>query len=222
MGSVAYGWDNNMQHALKLPDTLKNADTNPVSMKRRVPSYRATLSVGQGDCMVISDPTAALQTILGSCISACIYDPRANIGGMNHFLLPTHGSNSDSASWRYGCFAMESLINQVLLRGCGKREYLEVKVFGGGNIQAGNGTIGHDNADFVESFLNREGLRVIAKDLRGSEPRKVLFHPTSGKAFMKHSKGDVFALAQKELSDAKKAVEIKTDKYASDDDIELF
>ncbi|MBL4644942.1 MAG: hypothetical protein JKY99_00605 [Rhizobiales bacterium] len=172
--------------------------------------------------MVISDPTAALKTILGSCISACIYDPRANIGGMNHFLLPTQGSNSDSASWRYGCFAMESLINQVLLRGCGKREYLEVKIFGGGNIQSGTGSIGHDNAAFVESFLSREGLTVVKKNLRGFQARQVLFHPTSGRAFMKYSKSDVSALAQKEMVDAKKAVEIKTDQYASEDDIELF
>src|ERR1700693_3574707 len=72
-------------------------------------------------------------TVLGSCVSACIRDRVSGIGGMNHFMLPDGGGENDSpvsASMRYGSYAMEVLINDVLKAGA-RRENLEAKVFGG-------------------------------------------------------------------------------------------
>ena len=83
-----------------------------------------------------TDGDMALVTVLGSCVAACLRDPVAGVGGMNHFMLPrddTSGALSRSA--RYGAYAMEVLINQLMRMGA-RRERLEAKVFGGGNVLA--------------------------------------------------------------------------------------
>src|SRR5690606_34352403 len=114
----------------------------------------------QGDCLVSSEPQATFSTILGSCISACVRDRAAGIGGMNHFLLASQsGSSKDrfGESARYGAFAMEQLINMVLSKGTGRKANLEFKVFGGGNIHAGMNDVGLKNIEFVREFLANEG-----------------------------------------------------------------
>ena len=83
----------------------------------------------------------ALVTVLGSCVSACLRDRESGIGGMNHFMLPDEGKlvgshGNISAGGRYGVHAMELLINQILKLG-GRRDRLEAKVFGGGNVLQG-------------------------------------------------------------------------------------
>lgn len=132
-------------------------------------------------------------TVLGSCVSACIRDRVSGIGGMNHFMLPDSGaadSNSPiSASMRYGTYAMEVLINQLLKAGA-RRENLEAKVFGGGNVLRGFTTInvGERNAQFVRSYLRAENMRVTAEDLNDIYPRKVYFFPRTGKVLVKKLK----------------------------------
>lgn len=127
-------------------------------------------------------------TVLGSCVSACIRDRVSGIGGMNHFMLPNDNSASDivSASMRYGTYAMEILINELLKSGA-KRENLEAKVFGGGavlqNFSAIN--VGERNSQFVRDYLKAEKIRVIAEDLEDIYPRKVYFFPRSGKVMVK-------------------------------------
>ena len=131
-----------------------------------------------------------ITTVLGSCVSACIRDRRLGIGGMNHFMLP-HSDRSDgwvaSAATRYGSFAMESLINAILKNG-GRREYLEVKVFGGGRILAQMTDVGASNIDFVRRFIAMESLQLLAEDLGGPHPRKVVYFPDSGRARVKKLK----------------------------------
>lgn len=127
----------------------------------------------------------AITTVLGSCISACIRDPVARIGGMNHFMLPEDNSVRDASApvvlaTRYGSNAMESLINDVLKLG-GLRERLEIKVFGGGRVLASMTDIGARNIDFVRSYLSIEGLRLNAQDVGGEQPRKVIYFPTEGR-----------------------------------------
>lgn len=125
-------------------------------------------------------------TVLGSCISACIRDPIAGVGGMNHFMLPESagaGWDTASASMRYGNVAMERLINDILKRG-GARERLEIKVFGGGNVMNGTTNIGHRNAEFVEEYLAAEGLPIAARHLRGNLPRRVHYFPATGKVML--------------------------------------
>lgn len=127
-------------------------------------------------------------TVLGSCVSACIRDRKLGIGGMNHFMLPHSDRFSDvsgpTKAARYGSFAMESLINDILRNG-GRRQNLEVKLFGGGQVLANMTDIGASNIRFVREFLQLEGISVIAEDLGGRYPRKVVYFPDSGRARVK-------------------------------------
>jgi chemotaxis protein CheD len=123
----------------------------------------------------------AMVTVLGSCVSACLYDSKRRIGGMNHFMLPGAG---DSA--RLGIYAMEVLINRMLRCGA-ERANLVAKVFGGANVLEGMETlnIGSRNAAFVLEFLAEERIPVVAQDLEDLYPRKVAFFPASGRVLMK-------------------------------------
>ncbi|MBI1274830.1 chemoreceptor glutamine deamidase CheD [bacterium] len=126
-----------------------------------------------------------LATILGSCVAACIRDPIAHVGGMNHFLLPGDENTavlSDAA--RYGVFAMESLINGILKAG-GRKDRLEIKVFGGGNVINNSARIGSKNAAFIRSFLSKEGFTIASQDLEGDYPRRVHYYPQTGKALVR-------------------------------------
>lgn len=128
-------------------------------------------------------------TVLGSCVSACIRDVRSGIGGMNHFMLPDGASEADgpvSLSARYGTYAMEVLINHLLKSGA-RRENLEAKVFGGGNVLRGFTAlhVGQRNAEFVRQYLRAEGIRIVAEDLNGDYPRKVYFFPRTGRVLVK-------------------------------------
>ncbi len=130
-------------------------------------------------------------TVLGSCVAACVRDRALAIGGMNHFMLPDGGDGDSvvSASMRYGTYAMEVLINQILKSGA-KREDLEAKVFGGGNVLRGFTAInvGERNAAFVRRFLKDERIRVVAEDLNDVHPRKVYFFPRTGRVLVKKLK----------------------------------
>jgi chemotaxis protein CheD len=131
-------------------------------------------------------------TVLGSCVAACIRDRVTGVGGMNHFMLPDSGGDADSpvsASMRYGTYAMEVLINELLKAGA-KRENLEAKVFGGGNVLRGFIAInvGERNAQFVRHYLRAENIRVMAEDLNDIYPRKVYFFPRTGKVLVKKIK----------------------------------
>jgi chemotaxis protein CheD len=127
-------------------------------------------------------------TVLGSCVSACIRDRVKGLGGMNHFMLPDGGDpgNPVSASMRYGSFAMEVLINDLLKAGA-RRENLEAKVFGGGAVLRGFSAmnVGERNAAFVINFLKTERIPVLAEDLNDIYPRKVYFFPRTGKVLVK-------------------------------------
>lgn len=131
-----------------------------------------------GECLVIDERGAAVSTLLGSCVAACIRDRNRGFGGLNHFLLPG-GDGSQSA--RYGVYAMEVLINQILARGA-LRSDLEAKVFGGGEVIASSGgmTIGQRNAAFVRDYLKSEGIAILAEDLGGPSARRIYYFPDSG------------------------------------------
>ena len=136
-----------------------------------------------------------ISTVLGSCVSACVYDPMRGIGGMNHFMLP-EPTGGDRGSWgdtvgraaRYGNDAMEQLINAILKAG-GQRANLEVKVFGGGRVLATMTDIGKRNIEFVRRYLAAERLSVRAEDLGDVHPRHVQFFPSTGKARVKQLRG---------------------------------
>jgi chemotaxis protein CheD len=132
-----------------------------------------------------------LVTVLGSCVAACLRDPVSGIGGMNHFMLPEGGDPHDlrSASARYGAYAMEVLINQLLKLGA-SRSRLEAKVFGGAAVLKGmeSVNVGDANSEFVLDFLANEKIPVLAEDLRGPYPRKVYFFPATGRVLVRKLK----------------------------------
>lgn len=124
-------------------------------------------------------------TTLGSCIAACIWDRQLRIGGMNHFMLP-EGSGAGADAGRYGSYAMELLINELVKRGA-TRSTMEAKVFGGGAVISGMNSInvGERNTKFVLDYLSTERITVVSKDVMDVYPRKVCFLPHSGKAMVK-------------------------------------
>lgn len=140
-----------------------------------------------------TDKDMVIVTVLGSCVSACIRDNVTGIGGMNHFMLPDGaGADKDSPvseSMRYGTYAMEVLINQLLKNGA-RRENLEAKIFGGGNVLKSFTTmnVGDRNASFVRKFLKEERIRITGEDLLDIYPRKVYYFPKTGKVLVKKLK----------------------------------
>lgn len=179
-------------------------------------------TVHQGDCHVSDASDLTYSTVLGSCVSACVRDRKANVGGMNHFLLAEQsGSARDryGASARYGAFAMEQLINKVLTRGTGRKANLEIKIFGGGKINSALDDVGAKNIDFVRQFLADEGYIAASEDLGGNYARRVLFKPYSGRAFVKRLDSDLGAsVAREEIALAKRRVVVPVPMV----DIELF
>ncbi|MET0868323.1 MAG: chemoreceptor glutamine deamidase CheD [Pseudorhodoplanes sp.] len=141
------------------------------------------VKVFPGEFYMTQNPGETLVTVLGSCVAACIRDPLRGIGGMNHFMLPqgrSGGWGTDAQSTRYGNFAMEKLINELMKAGC-DRDQLEIKLFGGGNVTESSITVGTDNAEFALRYLQAEGLRCVAQDLGGRFPRRIHYAPSTGK-----------------------------------------
>ena len=170
----------------------------------------------------VTDKDMLLVTVLGSCVAACIRDCYSGIGGMNHFMLPDGGADAGSplnASARYGTYAMEILINQLLKLGA-RRCNLEAKVFGGGNVLDGLtvANVGPRNADFLLKFLQTEKIRVIAKDLVDIFPRKVYFFPKNNKVMVKKLRN----IHNNTISQREKDYRQRLRKVDSDGDIELF
>ncbi|MEP7241212.1 MAG: hypothetical protein ABI697_10040 [Devosia sp.] len=161
-------------------------------------------TIHQGDCLVGSERDLTFSTVLGSCVSACVRDREAHVGGMNHFLLAEPSSAARDrygASARYGAFAMEQLINKVLSHGSGAKANLEIKIFGGGIINAALTDIGAKNVEFVREFLANEGYEVAGEDVGGTYARRVMFQPFTGRAFVKRLDSSVAStVASEELS----------------------
>jgi chemotaxis protein CheD len=143
-----------------------------------------------------------VMTTLGSCIAACLWDRTAQIGGMNHFMLPEGSGDSG----RYGSFAMELLINEMMKRGAIKSR-MEAKIFGGGAVISGMNSInvGERNTNFVIDYLKTERIPIVSKDVMDVYPRKVCFLPHSGKAMVKRlAPTNTDALVQQDRAAAQK------------------
>lgn len=170
-----------------------------------------------GQYYVTDSEAEMISTVLGSCIAACIRDRKLCIGGMNHFMLPAGDLTLDGMATRYGAYAMEHLINDILKLG-GRRENLEIKLFGGGKIMRGMTDVGQKNIDFVTSFLETEGLSVEASDLGREFSRKVNYFPTSGRVLVKRLRSlHDTTIAQEEQAYSKVLAD-----EAPGNDIELF
>lgn len=176
--------------------------------------------IGPGE-YYFTNSNMLIVTVLGSCVSACIRDTKTGVGGMNHFMLPESADrdNPVSESMRYGSYAMEVLINQLLKNGA-RRENMEAKIFGGGNVLRSFTTtnVGERNAIFVRKFLKDENIRVNGEDLNDIYPRKVYFFPSTGKVLVKKLKQlNNYTLIKREASYADR---LKADTVGGE--IELF
>jgi chemotaxis protein CheD len=166
-----------------------------------------------------TDEDMVLVTVLGSCVAACIQDRTAGIGGMNHFMLPDDGADvaqAASDSMRYGAYAMEVLINELIKAG-GRRERFEAKVFGGAAVLAGMTTmnIGDRNSAFVRRYLALEKIRIVAEDLEGKHPRKVAFMPRTGQVMVKKLRLQQEAgVAEREQELARQTAEERAERLA--------
>lgn len=156
-------------------------------MSRHVGTERK-INVIQGEYQVSNDPDVVLTTLLGSCVAACIFDPVAGVGGLNHFLLP--GDNSDRKSLQQqqiGVHLMELLVNALMKAGA-NRSRLEAKIFGGARMMQGLSDIGTLNAKFATEFLNHEGIRIVGGDTGGQLGRRLQFWPVTGRARQSYMK----------------------------------
>ncbi len=150
-----------------------------------------------------------ITTTLGSCIAACLWDRNARVGGMNHFMLPD-GVGAGADGGRYGSFAMELLINELMKQGA-SRNALEAKVFGGGQVISGMNSlnVGERNTQFVLDYLKTERIPVVSKDVLDIYPRKVCFLPASGKAMVKRlASANTEALQMQERAAAAQATPV--------------
>lgn len=131
----------------------------------------------------VTDEDLLIVTVLGSCIAACLWDGRAQVGGMNHFMLP---EGEGSGGGRYGSYAMELLINEMMKKGA-RRESMQAKIFGGGQVMHSftSMNVGERNTQFVLDYLRTERIPVVSQDVLDIYPRKVCYFPKTGKAMVK-------------------------------------
>lgn len=167
----------------------------------------------------------AITTVLGSCVSACIRDPVHGIGGMNHFMLPQDGAGTRNAwldpaiglATRYGTYAMESLINDLMKLG-GERNRLEVKLFGGGRVLTSMTDVGARNLEFIYRFVDIEGYKIAAQDVGGTHPRKIVYFPAAGRVRVRQLR----AIENRSIADREQLYLESLGKRDDGGEVELF
>ena len=175
--------------------------------KTKNQQFKRDMMIIQPGEFYVTKKDEVIGTVLGSCISVCLRDGKAGVGGMNHFMLPGDFRVEDifnSQSARYGMYAMELLLGEIIKLG-GGREHLSAKVFGGGHVlstvAASASSVPQSNIEFVKAFLSMEGIPVLSSDVGGVHGRKVLFLPKTGQVFVKklvpEAEAKVFANEEK-------------------------
>ncbi|MBO0664342.1 chemotaxis protein CheD [Jiella sp. MQZ9-1] len=139
------------------------------------------IHIMQGEAKIARGEETVLTTLLGSCVAACIRDPEAGIGGMNHFLLPGSGGADAGRTESFGLYLMELLVNELMKKGA-RRNHLEAKLFGGARTVDGLSDVGAKNAAFAERFLQMENIRHLGGSLGGTRGRRIEYWPHSGRA----------------------------------------
>lgn len=189
-----------------------------MNQDRQIQEQYRRVNIIQGSHYVDNDPNVVLTTILGSCVAACLWDPQAGVGGMNHFLLPGEDAckskQPNADIHRYGVNLMELLINDLLRHGAVKSR-LKAKLFGGAAIVKGLTDIGSMNAKFAENFLSEERIELVTSSLRGVQGRRLQFWPVGGRARQAFLTTETALIISEE---AKRRPEIKK----NEGEVELF
>lgn len=181
-----------------------------------VDTRERVVHVVQGEHAIVTEPGIVLSTILGSCVAACMHDPIARIGGINHFLLPGDETDQNGNATKYGVNAMELLINGLLQHGA-SRARLQAKLFGGAHVVENLSDIGAKNSAFALKFLEMEGIQCVGHSLGGDQARRLRYWPESGRASQ--------LLLEKSSRDAIKAEQLARSRpppAKPAEDIELF
>jgi chemotaxis protein CheD len=169
---------------MKLPSTpitLLGSPNLDVYWREKWGCYGVNIKQGE---YCVTDQPVVITTVLGSCISVCLYEKRSGLGGVNHFMLPKKSDDTDMfRPFRYGAFSMEQMVNQLLKQGVVK-ERLEAKVIGGAQMMGKLSNIGQLNIDFIMRYLSDEKLQLNAQDLGGDQGRKLAFFPNTGRLFV--------------------------------------
>lgn len=134
----------------------------------------------------VSDRPARVTTILGSCVSVCLWDAARRIGGLNHFLMARGGVPAVGKPGRFADLALPRLLDGVLQLGARRGELL-AKIFGGaGQFKAGGqATIGAQNVEAARQFLAEHRIPVMAEDAGGERGRRLVFFTETGEAWVK-------------------------------------
>ena len=179
-----------------------------------------TIKILPGEFYVTQE-NERIETVLCSCISACVRDPIAGVGGMNHFMLPVDKNSTRptelSSANRYGNYAMENLVNAILSLG-GQRERLEFKLFGGGRIMSSMTNIGWYNIGFAFDYIYTEGFKIVSQDIGDIYPRKVLYYPLSGRVRVRR----LNAMHNQSLADQENRYITNIESKPIEGDAELF
>lgn len=178
---------------------------------------RVTIHIGGVET---SNSPTVIDTVLGSCIATCLYDPAAGIGGMNHFMLPEGVDADNPNSTRYGVYAMELLISSLMKLGANRKRF-QAKVFGGGHVlklRESLDGVPQRNIQFARKFLEMEQIPIVKEDVGGYLPRRVLFHTHNSRVFVKYlGTNDAERTAQEEM-----VYLISLKKQKTDGDVQLF
>lgn len=167
--------------------------------------HERNVTVTQGECRTSLDADVVYSTVLGSCVSACMFDPVAHIGGMNHFLLPGEIGSRDADESVYGVYQMELLVNGLMRLGA-HRSRIEAKLFGGGRIVAGLSDIGRRNVEFAARYLDHEGIPLVGMDTGGDQARRLQFWPATGRARVRYAVVDDLRLDARDQPGARAGV----------------
>ena len=182
---------------------------------------RKRIKIHIGEIYTSSEPTI-INTILGSCVSVCLFDPVQKVGGMNHILLPGKADlDKYDSSFRYGINAMEMLINSMMKLGSRKKNFFS-KIFGGAHIIQSvelNSSPGLKNIKFVEEFLEMEGIPIVSRDTGGVNARRIYFHTNSGDVFLKTLPAFSFSAVSREEKEYGRKVRKE---IQAPSDVELF
>ncbi len=132
-----------------------------------------------------------ISTVLGSCVSVALFDVEDGVGGMNHFMLPSElgtGKIFATKSGKYGMYAMELLINEMIKLGGEKKKFV-AKVFGGGKVlktlSGVKGSISENNVQFAMKYLEEERIPISSSDVGGYAGRRILFFTQDARVLLK-------------------------------------
>jgi chemotaxis protein CheD len=149
-----------------------------------------------GDCYASKDDEV-IGTLLGSCISLCLYDEVQGIGGMNHFMLPGKMNSVDirsADSAKYGIAAINQLLQRVIELGA-KRKNIRAKLFGGGavlELEHKMTAIPTNNIRIARLIMEVEDIPIVEEDTGGKFIRKVYLDVRSGNVYVNKTLRNVF------------------------------